>query len=268
MQGGSGGLGGSGGAGGGASASPPATNLEVWLKGDAGVTLEAGKVALWADQSGKHHDFAQPDVALRPAVVNGALLFTGVEHLVAAETQLFTTPSSALTIAVVFTSSSVAGQKFLFNYGTDDNHNGNTNLELGYSTGAQTLGNFGLHRGTYNATLAPGGTIVENQKVRAVVTLSATGAPPANVSVRLDGVEIPTANDGAGFLAPSTYVAAAVPMEVGGRVDGNHTAATLAAHLASPGDAHHVGTIAEVLVYKGGLAEGDLPLLETYLQTR
>lgn len=57
-------------------------------------------------------------------------------------------------------------------------------------------------------------------------------------------------------------------MEVGGRVDGNFTENTYAAHLASAGDAHFVGTISEVLVYKGGLAAGDLPLLETYLSTR
>jgi hypothetical protein len=254
---------------------PPKTNLEVWLRADRGVTADAGKVATWVDQSGKGHDFAQPDPTRQPAIVDSdagsskALVFTGSEHLVADTTQLFPTNASPLTIAVVFTTTQVAGQKFVFNYGQANNLADNSNLELGYSTGDQSTANFGLHRGSSIGTTTAGGVIQENTVYRAVVSLSTTGTDPANLSIRLNGVAQTVASSAAGgFFSAGAYNTTSAPMEVGGRVDGNHRLATYAVHLADPGDAHHIGTISEVLVYKGGLADGDLPLLESYLAKR
>ena len=251
---------------------PPKTNLEVWVRADLGVTLTAGKVSAWNDQSGKNHHFTQPNAMLQPTLTKNdagagaALEFLGVEHLVSDGTQLFPTADAPLTVAVVFTSTDPSVQRFLFNYGNGGG--GNMNYELGYATGNQAAGNFGLHRGASNGTTTAGGHIQIGTVYRAVVSLAAAGATPANVSVRTNGAEQALANGGAGFLSAGAYVTATAPMEIGGRVDGNFVALDLAAHLAAQGDAHHIGSISEVLVYKGGLAAGDLPALEAYLATR
>jgi hypothetical protein len=59
------------------------------------------------------------------------------------------------------------------------------------------------------------------------------------------------------------------PIEIGGRVDGDFYDASFPVHQAAPADSTHSGTIAEVLIYKGGLANAaDLAKLEAYLATR
>ena len=45
----------------------PPQGLQLWLKGDAGVTLANGKVASWADQSGKGIRATQATASLQPA---------------------------------------------------------------------------------------------------------------------------------------------------------------------------------------------------------
>lgn len=257
-----------------AEAEPPKTNLEVWLRADRGIAADGGKVETWRDQSGHGHDFTQPEPARQPALVDAdggapaALLFTGVEHLVADSTQLFPTEASPLTVAIVFTTSSPSPQKFLFNYGQGGGVHDDSNLELGYATGDQSGGNFGLHRGSGIGTTTAGGVIASDTVYRAVLSLAASGEAPANVTVRINGVDQPTANSSGGFFSGGAYNTASAPMDLGARIDGNFIANTYAAHLSAAGDSHHVGTIAEVLVYKNGLAAGDLPLLETYLTTR
>lgn len=43
----------------------------LWLKGDAGITLDAGNVSSWADQSGNGRDFTQSDGGKRPTTDAG-----------------------------------------------------------------------------------------------------------------------------------------------------------------------------------------------------
>jgi hypothetical protein len=77
--------------------------LVLWVRADLGVTLNAGNVSIWADQSGLGHNLAQATAANQPlwvsAGVNGAptVLFDGVNDLLvglftlaAAKTELFT----------------------------------------------------------------------------------------------------------------------------------------------------------------------------------
>lgn len=52
---------------------PDQSNLKVWLKGDAGITLNGSDVSAWADQSGNGNDAAQADTAKQPAYVSNAL---------------------------------------------------------------------------------------------------------------------------------------------------------------------------------------------------
>lgn len=59
----------------------PTTNLQLWLKAESGVTLSAGKVVSWADQSGNGKNFVNPaDIGIGftglPVLSNNAIHFT------------------------------------------------------------------------------------------------------------------------------------------------------------------------------------------------
>jgi hypothetical protein len=253
---------------------PPLTNLEVWMTGGKGVSLDAGKVTMWADQSGKHHDFVQPYPLMEPTLADGGkeLVFTGAEHLVTDVMQLFDTNASSLAIACVFTTTDPTNQRFLVNSGTA-NANGNfTNIEFGYHTADQDIGNIGLHRGNSFGVSTEGGVIQSATRYYVVLQVIGpdAGAPPANVSVRVNGVSYLTHNSAASpWFASGSYPTVGTPIEIGARVDGDFYDASFAVHQGAPGDALHAGTIAEVLIYKGGLASAaDLAKLEAYLATR
>ncbi|MGH9442405.1 MAG: hypothetical protein ACRD16_09015, partial [Thermoanaerobaculia bacterium] len=52
---------------------PPSEGLVQWLKTDVGITLVAGRVASWADQSGFAQDVAQPQVSDRPYMLGDTI---------------------------------------------------------------------------------------------------------------------------------------------------------------------------------------------------
>jgi hypothetical protein len=252
---------------------PPLTNLEVWVSGAKGVSLDGGKVTAWADQSGKHHDFVQPYPSMEPTLADGGkeLVFTGAEHLVTDVLPLFATNASSLTIACVFTTTDPDNQRFLVNSGTSQGVGSFSNIEFGYHTGDQAPGNIGMHRGNGNGTTTLGALIQAATRYYVVVQIQGPdgGAPPANISVRINGVDSPTHNGSGGWFGSGSYPTVGAPIEIGARVDGDFYDASFAAHQAAPGDGPHSGTIAEVLIYKGGLANaGDLAALEAYLATR
>ncbi len=51
----------------------PKDGLQLWLKADAGVTLDGAAVSTWADQSGNGNDAIQPDAPRRPLLVPDGL---------------------------------------------------------------------------------------------------------------------------------------------------------------------------------------------------
>ena len=51
----------------------PTAGLQLWLKADAGVTLNGSNVSKWADQSGKGNDAIQPDLPRQPLLVKDGL---------------------------------------------------------------------------------------------------------------------------------------------------------------------------------------------------
>jgi hypothetical protein len=64
-----------------ASAMSVTNGLQLWLKGDAGVTTNAdGTVSAWADQSGHGNSAAQSDPTLSPSFVSGAINSQAVVH--------------------------------------------------------------------------------------------------------------------------------------------------------------------------------------------
>ena len=56
-----------------AMAQVPASNLQLWLKADAGVDTLNGTVSRWHDQSGKGNDAIQPDNVRQPLFVDSEL---------------------------------------------------------------------------------------------------------------------------------------------------------------------------------------------------
>ena len=52
---------------------PAVANLRLWLRGDKGVTEEAGVVSAWNDQSGNFNNAVQTDPAKRPLAIAGAI---------------------------------------------------------------------------------------------------------------------------------------------------------------------------------------------------
>jgi hypothetical protein len=69
----------------------PREGLHLWLRADAGVVLQDGRVAKWEDQSGRSHHGAQDVVARRPRVGRDAV--GGQPALQFDEGQWFTLPS-------------------------------------------------------------------------------------------------------------------------------------------------------------------------------
>jgi hypothetical protein len=51
----------------------PTAGLQLWLKADAGVTLNGSTVSIWADQSGNGNDAIQPDLRRQPFLVRDGL---------------------------------------------------------------------------------------------------------------------------------------------------------------------------------------------------
>ncbi len=51
----------------------PTSGLGLWLKAEAGVTLNGSGVSQWADQSGQGHNATQPTAAAQPTLVSGAI---------------------------------------------------------------------------------------------------------------------------------------------------------------------------------------------------
>ncbi|MDQ3047050.1 MAG: hypothetical protein M3R27_05830 [Bacteroidota bacterium] len=64
--------------------------LQLWLESDIGVTLTAGRVSSWADQSGNGRDATQGTAAFRPTVTAGPYIrFAGTYFLATPAFQLF-----------------------------------------------------------------------------------------------------------------------------------------------------------------------------------
>jgi hypothetical protein len=67
---------------------PTYSGLALWLKADAGVTLNGATVSQWADQSGQGRNVVQPTAANQPALVTTelgkpALRFDGLNDFMA-----------------------------------------------------------------------------------------------------------------------------------------------------------------------------------------
>ncbi|MEM8485676.1 MAG: T9SS type A sorting domain-containing protein [Bacteroidota bacterium] len=118
------------------------TNLDLWLKADAGVTESVGAVSAWADQSTNSNNATQASGTLQPMYVanglnfNPALLFDGTDDYLdtALDINAGTAPDATI-FAVYRTTAAAAGPVWGEFDGSGDrlirNHSG-TDGEVGY----------------------------------------------------------------------------------------------------------------------------------------
>ncbi|MBM3846072.1 MAG: lamin tail domain-containing protein, partial [Verrucomicrobia bacterium] len=179
--------------------------------------------------------------------------FDGNDSLTSASSlQLFPTRSSPLTVLVLFRSDNIEGQKFLLNHGAGVG----VNFELGYDTGnGSGSGNFGVHRGSGSASVAPEGTIQNHEFTLMTIEARSSGVAPTNLVFRKNGVLLTAARQGSGWLAPPSYNTAHRPLNIGARDDSG---------IGSLGS-YHVGDIAELVILRQELSTEDRASLERYL---
>lgn len=85
------------------------SNLALWLKADAGITLNgSSKVISWADQSGNSRNFVNPaSIGINntglPAVSDGAVFFTRTSRYGDANASILALPSSSLNLTTPYT---------------------------------------------------------------------------------------------------------------------------------------------------------------------
>jgi hypothetical protein len=147
-----------------------ASALRWWFRTDAGVYADfdcttlastGGLVACWVDQSGHGEMVRQSDTEYQPVYRTTSRLEFDTAILSSTQVvQLFTNPSAGLSAIVVFNTSNYSETAVLVNHGASYGVNTDENFELGYTVGnTSQWGNFGLHRGDGNATVAAQDTI-------------------------------------------------------------------------------------------------------------
>jgi hypothetical protein len=155
----------------------------------------------------------------------------------------------------------VTTQRFLMTYQNQvTNTYCGTESELGYTTGNNGQGNFGMHQGCSRATIAASGTIVINSYVLMSYILGTTGTTPANSTIFKNGTSLTPSNDQTGFYSAGSYPSAnnARFLNIGARVF-NGSQAT---------DCFHSGDIAELIWYRTPLSTTERLGVESYLYSK
>ena len=84
------------------AATPPTTNLTLWLKADAGVTLNGSTVSQWADQSPLGNNAYQSDPASQPTLVTSAIGAPAIGFDGIADLLFFTNDINGLSGITIF----------------------------------------------------------------------------------------------------------------------------------------------------------------------
>lgn len=255
---------------------PITAGLALWLRADQGLVRDAeNRVVEWNDQSPNRYQFKPLGPRRVGSSVPGPLVvdhgmnqkpvvrFDGNSGVLAStsEIQLFDSPSSSLTMIVVFRSNQTEGQKFVL---SQTSTSSNDKIQLGYDVGRKHgSGNFGLHRGSTRATVAPAGTIINDETSLLTTIVLPGGLAPGNIQIFKNGESVaPLSADGgaspqnAGWYNAGSYAAFPAPLLVGGRQpSADH------AHL----DGIHQGDIAEVVIYRRALPRKERRAVERFL---
>jgi parallel beta-helix repeat protein len=227
----------------------PQQELKLWLKADAGITEAAGRVSLWADQSGAGANASQPTAANQPLLIanaiNGlpALAFDGIDEFLTFAMDINNLSGMSVFLVSASTSST-----------QDGSWHGATHSPLFWNETAywSTVNMSPYQRvvkfrfGTGQANNMPSYTrpasIGSNFSVNSFVKNGATEY------LYIDGASVLTAT---GKLSPIRNVRTTGNL---GRGHDNNT--------------YFAGRIAEVLVYTRALSDGERQTVEQYLMQR
>jgi uncharacterized repeat protein (TIGR01451 family) len=234
------------------------TGPRLWFKADEGVTTTGTTVTAWADQSGNGSNATGVGTPVyKTNALNGypTIEFSGApDRLATPALQLFATNNAPLTTFVVFDTDNAEGQKFLINHGVPPVCS--NSFEIGYDTGTGTgSGNFGIHKGCSNATIAPANTITNNTFNLMTNVVFATGTTPNNQAIYQNGTALTLANTLTGWVSAGSYSTSSRPIDIGARND----------YGSGTYNAHHVGDIAEVLIYQRNLTTAERERVHSYL---
>ena len=252
--------------------------LTMWLDGadpstlftdtsaTTAVTADGNSIAAWRDKSTNAYLFTQATAGSRPtyktSILNGRSItrWNGTSTFLQSSATLpfYTSSTSGGSFFVVFMATTVTSQRFLMTYQNEvTNTYCGTESELGYTTGNNGQGNFGMHQGCSRATIAASGTIVINSYVLMSYILATTGTTPANSTIFKNGTSLTPSNDQTGFYSAGSYPSAnnARFLNIGARVF-NGSQAT---------DCWHSGDIAELIWYRTPLTTPERQSIEAYL---
>jgi hypothetical protein len=252
--------------------------LTMWLDGadpstlftdtsaTTAVTADGNSIAAWRDKSTNAYLFTQATAGSRPtyktSILNGRSItrWNGTSTFLQSSATLpfYTSSTSGGSFFVVFMATTVTSQRFLMTYQNEvTNTYCGTESELGYTTGNNGQGNFGMHQGCSRATIAASGTIVINSYVLMSYILATTGTTPANSTIFKNGNSLTPSNDQTGFYSAGSYPSAnnARFLNIGARVF-NGSQAT---------DCWHSGDIAELIWYRTPLTTPERQSIEAYL---
>ena len=116
-------------------------------------------------------------------------------------------------------------------------------------------GNFGIHRGNFNATIAQDGAVSNEQLVLFSTTVLPVEGPSSNIVIHRNGGSRFVRVDSEGWLGSGEYRTDAVPLDIGGRFEVDSGLA----------NGLHDGDIAEIVVYRGNLSDAERVLVEDAL---
>ena len=257
------------------------SGLAMWLDGadpstlftdtsaTTAVTADGNSIAAWRDKSTNAYLFTQATAGSRPtyktSILNGRSItrFNGTSTFLQSSATLpfYTSSTSGGSFFVVFMATTVTTQRFLMTYQNQvTNTYCGTESELGYTTGNNGQGNFGMHQGCSRATIAASGTIVINSYVLMSYILATTGTTPANSTIFKNGTSLTPSNDQTGFYSAGSYPSAnnARFLNIGARVF-NGSQAT---------DCWHSGDIAELIWYRTPVTTTERQGIESYLSSK
>jgi hypothetical protein len=231
------------------------------------VSTNGDNIAAWKDKSSNEYLFTQSTGGTQPTYTtngqNGLSVssWSGSQFLQSSTTlPFYTSPSSGGSFFVVFQATSTATQRFLMYYqNQDDGEYCGTSTELGYTTGAGTPGNFGIHNGCGNAAVSLA-QMNENTYTLMNLNLATTGTNPTNTTIFKNGTSQAVQSDGSGFYSAGSYPSGnnARYLMIGARN----------LYGYSGPESFHSGTIAELLWFSSPVTSTHQQQIEGYLANK
>jgi hypothetical protein len=220
-----------------------ASNLLLWLRGDAGVVSSSGNVSQWTDQSQNGNNASQTTGSNQPTVVTNALnglgtiSFNGTNQWLSLASGFANFTQGASIFVVTKPTSITTGVRFL------DFGNGQTNNNISFREQAST--GFSLY--SYNGATASNVTSSTGLGTGSYQLLEAIHSGAGNATLYSNGAQTAQGN-----LSNINNVA-----RTGNFIGKDFNTTTFLN-----------GQIAEILVYNSALTNGDKAAIESYFKSK